>query len=300
MIASLQEVARALGGEVTGQQVLAPGPNHDRHDRSLAVRFSARSPDGFLVHSFAGDDFKDCRDYIAGLLGIDQKGSKFADFNSRPANVLTGPTDDKSRRVDSARAIWAKAVDPRGTIAETYWRSRALVLDDVLAGRVLRFHASCPWRDKDSDKTIFVPAMVAAMRSIATDKITAIHRTRLSSEGVKLDRRMLGVAAGAAIKLDPDDVVTSGLAIGEGIETCASARRFGIRPAWALGSTSFISSFPVLAGVECLTILAENDAASARAVDACAMRWHSAGREVLINRSTCGKDLNDSLRRGAA
>jgi hypothetical protein len=29
------------------------------------------------------------------------------------------------------------------------------------------------------------------------------------------------------------------------------------------------------------------------------MRWHSAGREVLINRSTCGKDLNDAVR-GAA
>jgi putative DNA primase/helicase len=111
---------------------------------------------------------------------------------------------------------------------------------------------------------------------------------------------MLGVAAGSVIKLDPDDAVTNGLAIGEGIETCASARHFGIRPVWALGSTSFVSSFPVLAGVECLTILAENDAASARAVDACAMRWHSAGREVLINRTTYGKDLNDSLRRGAA
>ena len=30
-----------------------------------------------------------------------------------------------------------------------------------------------------------------------------------------------------------------------------------------------IASFPVLAGVECLTILAENDAASAKAVEAC-------------------------------
>jgi putative DNA primase/helicase len=299
MIASLREVARALGGEVTGQQVLAPGPNHDRHDRSLAVRFSAGSPDGFLVHSFAGDDFKDCRDYVAGRLGIDRQVSKFVYPNSQPRNLSVRPTDDEGRRIERARAIWAEAVDPRRTVVETYWRSRALELDDDLAGPVLRFHAACPWRDKDTDKTIFVPAMVAAMRSIATDQITAIHRTRLSPDGVKLDRRMLGVAAGAAIKLDPDDAVTNGLAIGEGIETCASARHFGIRPVWALGSTSFISSFPVQAGVECLTILAENDAASARAVDACAMRWHSAGREVLINRSTCGKDLNDAVR-GAA
>jgi putative DNA primase/helicase len=299
MIASLREVARALGGEVTGQQVLAPGPNHDRHDRSLSVRFSAGSPDGFICHSFAGDDFKDCRDYVAARLGIDQNAYKFADFNSRRTNVPVGPTGDESRRVERARAIWAEAIDPRGTLLETYWRSRALELDD-LAGRVLRFHAACPWRDKDADKTIFVPAMVAAMRSIATDEITAIHRTRLSLEGVKVDRRMLGVASGAAIKLDADDAVTSGLAIGEGIETCASARRFGIRPAWALGSTSFVSAFPVLAGIESLTVLAENDVASAKAIDACAMRWHSANREVLINRSIFGKDLNDAIRRGTA
>lgn len=44
---TLQNIARALGGEVSGQ-VLAPGPHHRQADRSLAVRFSKRasiSPD---------------------------------------------------------------------------------------------------------------------------------------------------------------------------------------------------------------------------------------------------------------
>ena len=65
--------------------------------------------------------------------------------------------------------------------------------------------------------------MVAAMRSIETDEIVAIQRTRLSPVGQKIDRRMLGPAAGAAIKLDADDAVTRRAGIGEGIETCLTA-----------------------------------------------------------------------------
>ena len=42
---TLQEIARVLGGEVRGNQVLAPGPGHSPQDRSLAVKLS-NSPDG--------------------------------------------------------------------------------------------------------------------------------------------------------------------------------------------------------------------------------------------------------------
>ena len=167
--------------------------------------------------------------------------------------------------------------NPRGTIAESYLRSRALGLDTDIAGAVLRFNPRCPWRDKDADETIFVPAMIGAMRSIASDEITSIHRTRLSPDGEKLDRRTLGIVAGAAIKLDPDETVTHGLHFGEGVESCMSARQLGLKPTWALGSTSNIAAFPVLLGIECLTILAENDDASAKAVQVCGERWHAAG-----------------------
>jgi hypothetical protein len=294
---SLDEIARALGGEVFdsethGPQVLAPGPGHSRADRSLSVRLSASSPDGFLVHSFAGDDFKYCRDYVKSILGM----SQFEPHTREPKPAIVG--DDKSR-IERAREIWRASAEPRGTIVEAYLRSRALDLPAEIASLVLRFHPACPWGDKDAGKTIFVPCMVAAMRAIGTDEITAIHRTRLSPHGVKLDRRMLGIAAGAAVKLDADEAVTHGLAVGEGVETCLSARQLGIRPVWALGSTSNIAAFPVLCGVRCLTILAEHDAASARVVEACGGRWHAAGREVRINRPTRGKDLNDAIR-GAA
>ena len=48
-------VARALGGNVSGCDVVAPGPGHSRADRSLSVKLDPSAPDGFIVHSFAGD-----------------------------------------------------------------------------------------------------------------------------------------------------------------------------------------------------------------------------------------------------
>ena len=70
---------------------------------------------------------------------------------------------------------------------------------------MIRYHRACPWGKDASGKTIRVPAMIVAMRSIATDEITAIQRTRLSRDAEKIERRMLGVAAGAAVKLDADE-----------------------------------------------------------------------------------------------
>ena len=56
MLTDLQTLAKALGGEVNRSQVLAPGPGHSAIDRSLSVKLDSNAPDGFLVHSFAGDD----------------------------------------------------------------------------------------------------------------------------------------------------------------------------------------------------------------------------------------------------
>jgi putative DNA primase/helicase len=166
---------------------------------------------------------------------------------------------------------------------------------------------------------IRVPAMIAAMRSIAgraedlerglnriaPDEITAIHRTRLSPEGLKRDRRMLGVATGAAVKIDADENVTNGLHVCEGVESGLAAHALGFRPIWALGSTGGrtnegktyggIADFPVLSGIECLTILVENDRSSATATAFCTARWHEAGREVFHARSLVGSDANDAL-----
>jgi hypothetical protein len=142
--------------------------------------------------------------------------------------------------------------------------------------------------------------MIAAMRTIAGDELVAVHRTRLTPDGRKLDRRMLGPSSGAVIKLDPDDAVTMGLVIGEGVETCLTGRQVGFRPTWATGSSGGIAKFPVLSGVDALTIHGEKDAngANSRAVAECGARWHEAGRGVIVATPLRGKDINDALNGG--
>lgn len=215
-----------------------------------------------------------------------------------PAVVDTHDTARLAERTARALHIWNEARDPYGTLSETYLASRGLVLDHEVAGTVLRFHGACPWQDENG-VLLRIPAMVALMRSVVTDAPQAIQRTRLTTEGVKVARKMLGPSRGAAIKLTPDEDVTHGLAIGEGLETCMSAMALGIKPCWATGSSGGIARFPVLSGIEALTILAEHDEANRKASEVCATRWHAAGYEVLIVEPMGGNDLNDAMQ-GAA
>ena len=67
---SLQTVAKALGGEVNGDQVLCPGPGHSAADRSLSIKVDVNAPDGFIVNSFAGDDAIVCKDFVRDRLGL--------------------------------------------------------------------------------------------------------------------------------------------------------------------------------------------------------------------------------------
>ena len=69
----LKELARLLDGDVSGSQVVAPGPGHSRKDRSLSVRLSPSAPDGFIVFSHAGDDWRESRDYVRERMGLPRR-----------------------------------------------------------------------------------------------------------------------------------------------------------------------------------------------------------------------------------
>jgi putative DNA primase/helicase len=301
---TLRQIAAALGGEVSGQQVLAPGPGHSTRDRSLSVRITA---DGFIVNSFAGDNWKTCRDYFRKQLGLppwqpgdeqDRRPSHIKEFDRRAVEREAGcrpRSEDDLVRIAMAKRLWDDAQEPRGTPAERYLNSRALELTAELAGPVLRFHPRCPWRNENIGNTERIPALIAAFRSIDDDKITAIHRIALNPDGSKIGRRMLGIVHRAAVMLDP---LGPEIAIGEGVETCMAARQLGIRPCWALGSVGAISFFPIIPNITTLRIAGENDAASQRAIEMCGQRWRRAGRRVRVIRPTAGdKDLNDALMR---
>jgi hypothetical protein len=290
-VIDLRTIARNLGGEVSGDKVLCPGPNHSKRDRSLSIRFERSAPEGFTVLSFCGDDIGNCRDYVRERLGLPawKPDPNYRKNGQRPAvrpvrKQATAATAAATTTAD-AMAMWLEADDPHHIAPFLYFVSRKLTLDDDLCGHVLRWH--------EHDR-----ALLALFRNILTDAPQAVSRTFIDDDGNKVERRFYGPTSGAAIKLDPDDSVAGGLFVGEGVETCLSARQLGLRPVWALGSAGAISGFPVLSGVECLTLLQENDAngASQRVCEACAVRWHASGREVIINTSNTGNDLNDALR----
>jgi hypothetical protein len=261
MRAHLRRFVRALGGEIVGGQVLCPGPGHGPRDRSLSVKPSAAASDGFIVFSHAGDDFQTCRDHVRERLGLAREMKPRCP--RRPWEARGRPPeqrpqdDDRSEKMAAAVALWRASVDPRETPVDNYLASRGLGLDDELDD-VLRWHAD-------------TGAMIALFRTIGSNRPQAVSRTFLDREGRKRERKFLGPVGGAAIKLDSDDSVLSGLHIGEGVETCMAARRLGLRPCWTLGSAGAIAAFPVLNGIEALTLLAEGDKASERAVEACAL-----------------------------
>jgi hypothetical protein len=70
MITDLRTLAQALGGEICNGQVLAPGPGHSPADRSLCIKLDSNAPDGFIAHSFSGDDAIICRDHVRSKTGL--------------------------------------------------------------------------------------------------------------------------------------------------------------------------------------------------------------------------------------
>jgi putative DNA primase/helicase len=306
-VIDLRAAARALGGDVIGRDaVAAPGPGHSPKDRSLTVRLLAG--DDFLVYSHASDDWQVCKDYVRQRLGLPpwQPGdgqdrrvppSQVKEFDRAAINA-EGERRERSAndvlRIKRACAVWDAGVDPRGTPVEAYLWSRALILDDAIAGAVLRYHPACPWRDENTGATVGVPALVAVFRSVDDDAVTAIQRVALTAEGGKIGRRMLGIVHRAAVKLDQ---AGDPLHVGEGVETMMAARQLGLAPAWALGSAGMVARFPVTSAGH-LRICGERDEASARAVELCTRRWQAAGRQVQVVLPTVGKDLNDELQYG--
>ena len=101
--------------------------------------------------------------------------------------------------------------------------------------------------------------------------------------------------AGGVVRLWPDEAVTMGLGIAEGIETGLSLAH-AFAPVWAAIDAGNLASLPVLGGVESLLIAADNDESGAgqRAADALAQRWAGAGREAaIVLPPVSGMDLND-------
>jgi len=66
-----QNLARALGGEASGNKVLAPSPGHSAKDRSLSITVGPELPGGFVINSFSGHDWQQCKDYVRQKAGLE-------------------------------------------------------------------------------------------------------------------------------------------------------------------------------------------------------------------------------------
>lgn len=103
------------------------------------------------------------------------------------------------------------------------------------------------------------------------------------------------------MRLSLDEDVLSGLFLTEGLESALAGMSIGLRPMWSVGSRAIMAKIPVLAGVECLTILADHDdnGAGEKAALELQARWRSAVKEAHVWKPKSRGDLNDIVMGGA-
>lgn len=212
------------------------------------------------------------------------------------------PSYDEIANIERASAIWRASGPMTDTPAGAYLLDARGIDPGIEPWPAdLRFHPQCPFKGQ------FVPAMVALLRNIRTGQPCGIHRTALKPDGSgkAFDdaKAMLGRARDAAIMLDPFDTVELGIAVCEGIESALSARysrALWLRPMWALGSAGAVARFPVLPGVEAISVFADGDATGRRAARTLCQRYELAGLEFdLYEPESDAADAN-SILRGAA
>ena len=131
--------------------------------------------------------------------------------------------------------------------------------------------------------------MIGLMTDAITGEPKAIHRTAITRRAERSTRRCWGLPAVASSGCGLTRQSPHGLVLGEGIETTlAAATRLepqgnSLIPAWAACSAGTMAKFPVLPGIEVLTLLVDHDKSEAgqRAAMECAGRWTMADREVI-------------------
>jgi hypothetical protein len=200
------------------------------------------------------------------------------------------PAPSPVRRPDPERGL-PETLDPRWL---RYWQSLGPVSD---VGRAYLEARQCAIPPTDGDLRFDPagrhlnghegPCLVAMVTDILTCDPISLHRTWIKADGTKADvdppRLLLGGhrKAGGVIRLWPDEALTQGLAIAEGIETALSLARV-FRPAWALIDAGNLTTLPALAGVDALTIAVDDDFAGVTAANTCAERWALSDRDVTL------------------
>jgi putative DNA primase/helicase len=285
----LAPLARKLGLRRSGAGFRGPCPVHGGTKSPFALRSGVGGK--LLVHCHAGCDPAD----ILGALR--RKQILPQEIAARPRAKTPEPPRDRSPRdwSSGAQMLWDRGTPIAGTAVERYLAARGCAVPETEALRFLEPGAFGP-----------LACMMALVCDVVTARPITLHFTRLNADGTAkadVERPKLLLSghrkSGGCIRLTPDDEVTLGLGIAEGIETTLAVMQFGWAPVWATVDAGNMKSFPVLPGIEALTLFADHDPAGLDAARSCARRWHDAGREVVIATPTAEgfdfADLNKEL-----
>ena len=286
----LAEFDRLTGGRMGVVDVPCPACGPDRRSPANQSRETLRV--WRTAPAFATFNCARCKIHGHARDGAVRPPERFR-LDAIRAEVAARDRASEAERIGLALRKWAEAVDPAGTVGETYLAARGLRAGDA-ACHALRFHPRLRYDHA------WKPGLIALFRHVVTDQPVAIHRIFVDHDGRKLGRRMYGPTKDAAVKLTPDEEVTGGLTVCEGIETGLAILDAGWRPIWALGSAGAIERLPILPGIDALSIFADADDAGMAAARACGRRWADAGRGAQIFKPpTAGADWNDICVRAA-
>lgn len=296
----IDQVAAPLQLRREGRELVGPCPACGGRDRfqinvrngKWLCRAGGNDAIGLVMHTH-GLDFLGAVELLTGDSLPAQVPRQQAPMVAAPA-----PDDDGMARADD---IWRQSVPIAGTAGANWLATRGILLDEVPDDGGLRFHPACPYGSGRKAACI-----LARFTDVLTGAPRGLHR-RAVTAGVTPKTMTLGPMGGAVVRLWPDEDITHGLIIGEGVETVLAAathmqhRGTLLRPAWACCVANNMETFPVLPGVEALTILADNDVSGRgqQAAARCAERWADAGAEVTILTPRDLGDMNDVIKRVA-
>lgn len=195
------------------------------------------------------------------------------------------------------RELWESCQPIAGTARE-YLEARGCVIPPADGDLRYREHLRHPAGYEGA-------ALVGLVTAAVTNEPITLHRTWIKPDGTKASvdpPRLLLKGhrkAGGVIRLWPNDAVTQGLGLAEGIETALAAAH-AHQPMWAAIDAGNLAQFPLLAGIDTLTIFADHDDAGRRAARECGRRWAHAGREVYaVTPNTPKTDINELIVRPA-
>jgi putative DNA primase/helicase len=192
------------------------------------------------------------------------------------------------------RELWDGARPlARGRPGWQYWVEARCCC--VFPGLDLREHGLLWYQGRE------VPGLVAAVRQVG-GALVAVHRTFVTHDGQKVDRRFLGHVAGAHVVIhDPGPyAVADRLLVGEGLESTASAA--AERPecvAWAALSAGGMRTVALPPGLTHLTIAPDMDVAETGQHAAAVLMARAEARGVrveIIAAEPPHNDFNDQHR----